>query len=527
MEMGADAIEQQTSSAGGKIRLPPIGFWSYARQDDELSQGKLSALRSLLMFELQQQYGREQIHIFQDVSTIPHGAAWEEEIRGALGKTTFFIAIITPNFIQSDWCSREVEVFLEREEELYRLYPDLPRRSRLFPILFIDIADVEPADAGVLESLRKLQWFDFRKFRHRSYDSDTVREALSELAGSLREVLQIKVEDPEAARQRALLAEAAAARARREEEAKAVRARQEAEAKAAQAREAEAKRRRTEAAAKAEAARKRAEEAADAARRLADEAAAAARLQAEEAAAAAQLLVEEEAAAEQARVEAEAARARLSGTDVQEAERIEAEREESLRRARLESELADRARIEKEAVAEAARRQSEALAAEESQLAEAAEAAETDAMPSFWARRPPWMKSAAAVAAASAILLLFFYLLTGPPMDRTVTPQQVPDKSVPAPAKAGTAASAPLQAPSWLLGRWGLEGDCSTITTITAEGNRIVVNFEGQRITAGIREAAADIVETEHATYLRSAQGVDVRENAATGSIPYSMRRCG
>lgn len=201
------------------IRLPPIGFWSYARRDDELSQGKLSNLRSLLMAELQQQYGRDQIHIFQDASTIPHGAAWEREIRAALGKSVFFIPIVTPNFIQSDWCCREVSVFREREEELRDLHPELPDRSRIFPVHFIEIDDVEPADPSVLVTLNNLQWFDFRHFRHKSYDSEAVRQALSELAGSMHELLKIKIEDLGAARESAHREAEAAARARRAAEA--------------------------------------------------------------------------------------------------------------------------------------------------------------------------------------------------------------------------------------------------------------------------------------------------------------------
>jgi hypothetical protein len=173
--------------------LPPVGFWSYARQDDELSQGKLTSLRSLLMFELQQQHGRDQIQIFQDARTIPHGAAWEREIKTALGQSTFFIPIVTPNFVQSEWCCREVTLFLEREAELYKLHPGLAQRSRIFPVQFIDIEDVDPADPAALAALQSLQWFDFRRFRHRSYESEAVREAIADLAGSIRDLLKMRV----------------------------------------------------------------------------------------------------------------------------------------------------------------------------------------------------------------------------------------------------------------------------------------------------------------------------------------------
>jgi TonB family protein len=192
--MAADGTEKQAEVSDARAaRLPPIGFWSYARQDDELSFGKLSTLRSLLIHELQQQYGREQIKLFQDASTIPHGSDWEKEIQKAINASVFFVPIVTPNFIQSEWCAREVELFMAREQELFSLHHALRDRSRIFPILFIDIEDVEPENPGALAALQKLQWFDFRRFRHRSYEEAAVREALSDLAGTIRSLLKLKL----------------------------------------------------------------------------------------------------------------------------------------------------------------------------------------------------------------------------------------------------------------------------------------------------------------------------------------------
>jgi serine/threonine protein kinase len=177
-------------------RLPPVGFWSYSRQDEELSRGKLCSLRSMLHFELQQQIGRDEIQIFQDTKAIPHGAAWEQEIKTALGAATFFIPIITPNFLQSDWCCQEVNLFHQREAELLQRFPDLPRMSRIFPVYFIDVEDVDPVDTAAIEVLRGLQWFDFRRLRHRSYDEAAVREPLSDFASSIRDLVRARVSSP-------------------------------------------------------------------------------------------------------------------------------------------------------------------------------------------------------------------------------------------------------------------------------------------------------------------------------------------
>jgi hypothetical protein len=239
------------------IRLKPVGFWSYSRQDDELSFGKLSQLRKLLMAEVQQQFGRETVQIFQDAETISHGAEWEREIKASLDDSTFFIPIITPNFVQSEWCTREVSLFFEREQALFRTYPDLPRRGRIFPFLLIDIEDVDPHDSAVVAALQKRQMFDYRPHRFRSLQDEQVQQALSGFAAAIRELLQIKVRRPLTAAERERLQ--AEARQREEEEALA----------AAETARFEEERRRAEAARLEEERRRQAVAASDAAERRA------------------------------------------------------------------------------------------------------------------------------------------------------------------------------------------------------------------------------------------------------------------
>jgi serine/threonine protein kinase len=185
--------ERQGRKQAEATRLPPVGFWSYARQDDQLSSGRLTALRSLLVQELQQQYGREPVRLFQDHDTITHGSDWEDEIKKAIDASTFFIPIITPNFVQSEWCCREVELFIEREKTLRARHPELAGSSRIFPILFIGIDDADPEEPAILTALQKLQWFDFRQFRHRSFDAEEIREALSKFAGTMRSLLKTRL----------------------------------------------------------------------------------------------------------------------------------------------------------------------------------------------------------------------------------------------------------------------------------------------------------------------------------------------
>ena len=120
--------------------LPPIGFWSYTSSDDQHSDGRLSQLRAVLARELPLLVGQRPIvSIFQDKETIRHGSDWAEKIVEALGQSSFLIPIVTPGFLQSEWCCKEVMRFRAREEAL-------GRNDLIFPFRYISIDDVDPDD---------------------------------------------------------------------------------------------------------------------------------------------------------------------------------------------------------------------------------------------------------------------------------------------------------------------------------------------------------------------------------------------
>jgi hypothetical protein len=114
------------------VDLPElVGFFSYSREDDEDSQGALSALRERIQRELRGQLGRSMktFRLWQDKEAIASGTLWESEIKNAVAQSAFFIPIITPTVIKSSFCKLELDSFLAREAELGR--DDL-----VFPILY-------------------------------------------------------------------------------------------------------------------------------------------------------------------------------------------------------------------------------------------------------------------------------------------------------------------------------------------------------------------------------------------------------
>ncbi|MGA3401972.1 MAG: toll/interleukin-1 receptor domain-containing protein [Acetobacteraceae bacterium] len=177
------------------MALTPTGFWSYTSGDDAASGGRLSQLRRLLANRLQQQVGRQQVHLFQDVETIPPGTQWEKRIEAALDEASFFVPIVTPGFLHSEWCAREVKSF--RTKMRARGRDDL-----IVPIHYLDVDAFETvrraecADPEVFRYLRTLQWVDFRDLEPLDPGAAEVRVGLGRVAKAIVDALYREVPVP-------------------------------------------------------------------------------------------------------------------------------------------------------------------------------------------------------------------------------------------------------------------------------------------------------------------------------------------
>jgi TIR domain len=93
-----------------------VGFFSYSREDDEAFRGALSALRDGIHRELSAQLGRSKrtFRLWQDQAAIAPGKLWESEIKAAVDEAVFFIPIVTPRAVNSNYCKFEFAAFLAR-----------------------------------------------------------------------------------------------------------------------------------------------------------------------------------------------------------------------------------------------------------------------------------------------------------------------------------------------------------------------------------------------------------------------------
>jgi DNA repair exonuclease SbcCD ATPase subunit len=335
-----------------------VGFFSYSREDDEDFRGSLSALRDAIQRELSAQLGRTRrnFRLWQDQEAIAPGKDWKAEIEKAVEQSVFFIPIVTPRAVGSDYCQFEFASFVARESAL-------GRGDLVFPILWISVpALVDEAEwrvDPVLSVVTKRQYVNWRPFRYAAVDSPGFGQAIELFCGKIVETLREPCLSPE---ERRRLEAEAKMRAEDQE-----RARQEAEAK----RQAEErKRRREEALAKKWAEREaREREQAEAKRRAEEEECVRQEAEAERRAAEEEERIRQEAEAkrqaeerEKLRREAQAKqRAEEEAREREQAEAMQAEEEESQRlealtKQRAEDEARERERAEVKKRAEEAER---------------------------------------------------------------------------------------------------------------------------------------------------------------------------
>jgi hypothetical protein len=165
------------------------GFFSYSREDDEDSSGGLSALRDRIQRELRSQLGRstKTFGLWQDKEAIAPGSQWETEIKNAVAQSAFFIPIITPTVIRSQYCRFELESFLARQAAL-------GRNDLVFPILYINVAALSDSELRqndpVLSIIGERQYEDWRQLRHWDVNSREIKEAIERFCRGITTALQ-------------------------------------------------------------------------------------------------------------------------------------------------------------------------------------------------------------------------------------------------------------------------------------------------------------------------------------------------
>jgi TIR domain len=87
---------------------------------------------------------------------------WKTEIDKAIEQSVFFIPIVTPRMVNSEYCKFELESFLAREKSL-------GRNDLVFPILYIAVSleqEEQRRRDPILALIAMRQYVDWRSYRH-------------------------------------------------------------------------------------------------------------------------------------------------------------------------------------------------------------------------------------------------------------------------------------------------------------------------------------------------------------------------
>jgi len=91
-------------------------FFSYARQDADTDPHLVSALSETLTGRVNGMLTNAQFTIWRD-STVPTGSLWESSIENELRSSDILIVLLTPRWMNSEWCRNEYLLFEEIESD--------------------------------------------------------------------------------------------------------------------------------------------------------------------------------------------------------------------------------------------------------------------------------------------------------------------------------------------------------------------------------------------------------------------------
>lgn len=150
-------------------------FWSYAHEDNDRQHGRVLSLAQAIGDEFAVTTGND-LKIFVDRENLAWGELWRDRIDRALGQVPFFIAIVTPKYVKSPECRRELLAFNReaKSRDIGRL---------LLPILFINVKELdEKSDDEVLALIARTQYVDWRDLRLKDAGDPEVLRAINALA---------------------------------------------------------------------------------------------------------------------------------------------------------------------------------------------------------------------------------------------------------------------------------------------------------------------------------------------------------
>ena len=162
--------------------VKPLAFLSYAQFNDKHDSGWVTQFRRQLSGEVQAQTGVP-FDIFQDRKDIRWGENWRQRIKTSIDSATFFITILTPSFLNSEECLKELRQFLAHEKKL-------KRNDLILSVHYIPCKNILPRlDPKLTKAIRDHQLWDWTALRFESLEDLKTRKVLADLAKDIRDAI--------------------------------------------------------------------------------------------------------------------------------------------------------------------------------------------------------------------------------------------------------------------------------------------------------------------------------------------------
>ena len=160
-------------------------FLSYTRHDDKSSGGRITRLKELLETEIRSVLGVRDFEIFQDVDDIEAGDHWPSLLDGMVDQARFFIPVLTPSYFTSPMCRRELQRFIDAENEFRR-------GGLILPILFrkcsILTDETRRSNDPLAELIHERNYSDWTALRKANLETGTIPDHVEILAERIERI---------------------------------------------------------------------------------------------------------------------------------------------------------------------------------------------------------------------------------------------------------------------------------------------------------------------------------------------------